>query len=276
MGELFMQTIAIYKNPEKDGADAAEQALVASLSESCRVLTCDEHTLKEMADEADLAVVLGGDGTMLIASKYFAQKGVPMLGVNLGRVGYMTGLEPDDVAQIAPKLLSGDYKTENRMMLKIRAARDGKTIYEGHALNDGVISTVSRMIHLSAQIDKKLVYRFAGNGIIVATPTGSTAYSLSAGGPVAAPDMEVMIATPICPHNMYTRPVLASPDSCVRICIDRAGDGDSELIVDGQPVCSLSALDEVTFEKSDTQAKLIYFKQTGFYEVLYNKLSGRE
>lgn len=271
-----MQTIAIYKNPEKPGAIDAENTLVASLSDKCQVLTDKTHTPKEMADAADFAVVLGGDGTMLIASKYFARRGVPMLGVNLGRIGYMTGLERDGVDGIAERLLSGDYRIENRMMLSVSASRGGKIVYEGYALNDGVISTRSHMIHLSAQIDNRLVYRFAGNGIIVATPTGSTAYSLSAGGPVAAPEMEVMIATPICPHNMYTRPVLASPDSCVRICIDRALDGECELTVDGQPACALAAGDEVTYKKEIRHAKLVYFNKTGFYEILYNKLSGRE
>ena len=161
-------------------------------------------------------------------------------------------------------------------MLSVSVIRNGEKISESIALNDGVISRCERIISISESFNDKLVYSFTGDGIIVATPTGSTAYSLSAGGPVAPPDMHMIITTPVCPHSIHIRPVIASGDTEVKIKLSETEKNAGMLNVDGQNITTLEGGDEVIFRKSSETAKLIFLEEKNFYDVLRYKLSGEK
>ena len=161
-------------------------------------------------------------------------------------------------------------------MLSVKVIRDGKVISESVALNDGVISRCERIISISESFNGKLVYSFTGDGIIVSTPTGSTAYSLSAGGPVAPPDMQMIITTPVCPHSIHIRPVIASGDTEVKIKLSDFENNAGMLNVDGQNITPLKGGDSVVFSRSENTAKLIFLEEKNFYDVLRFKLSGEK
>lgn len=262
-----MKKIAIIPNKSKDDAILVANEILSEFKDFCFMADDDE----KLAVEADVAIVLGGDGTMLRALKRCRK--AALLGINFGHMGYMTSAEKGDAISAVKQLISGNYTVEKRMMLDIFVERDGKYIAQAEALNDGVIARTERILSLSEYFDEELVYNLTGDGIIVATPTGSTAYSLAAGGPVALPDMEVIITTPVCPHAMHIRPVIASSDTSVSVVIEGKRDNRAVLCVDGQNVCSLFSNDKVVFKKSDTEAKLICLEKKNFYDILRYKLS---
>lgn len=221
----------------------------------------------------DAAVVIGGDGTILSVASRCARNKVPVLGVNLGKVGFLTEVEPQDMASAAERLLTGDYETEERMLLKITINDEGGSY---HALNDVVISKPdgTKLISLDLFTDGELVNRYIGDGLIIATPTGSTGYSISAGGPVADPSMSLYIATPICAHMLSARSAVLSADK--EITLRPGGDyADSSAIIttDGERRRFITAADEVRITRSGYKFELIKMGKTGFYNTLISKLS---
>ncbi|MDP4133180.1 MAG: NAD(+)/NADH kinase [Bacillota bacterium] len=268
-----MLNISIIPNYEKAGVQDIINMLRMNFDKECNITVekgCFEEKLSVCADAA---VVLGGDGTILHAAKMCAESKTPILGINLGTMGYMTGADKGNAKEAFRQLLSGDYTVNMRMMLDISVIRDGMVLYKGSALNDGVIFRNVRLLHMSEYIGDQFVYSFAGDGIIISTPTGSTAYSLSAGGPVAPPDMQVMISTPVCPHSIHIRPVLVPADKQVKIVIKQLPEEEAALTVDGQNAMYLKEEDIVLFKKSVLEAGLISLKQLNFYDVLRYKLS---
>lgn len=261
--------IAVIPNTGKEGAQSLAEEILNKYPENCFI-----SDLLNTKEKFDAALVLGGDGTMLRAVKALGD--IPVMGINFGTLGYMTTYEKEEALDAVSGVISGDYNIEERMMLSVLVIRGGEIISESTALNDGVITRCERILSISESFNDKLVYTFSGDGIIVATPTGSTAYSLSAGGPVAPPDMQMIITTPVCPHSIHIRPVIASGDTVVKVMLKDAEGNEGMLNVDGQNVTPLKAGDEVVFRRSEKTAKLIFLEEKNFYDILRYKLSGEK
>ena len=235
-------------------------------------------TLKNTQEElktADLLVCFGGDGTILHAAKDANAFGVPILGVNLGSVGFMAELEQSELSMLS-KLAAGKYTTESRMMLDVAVRRDGKVIFSDIALNDAVLTkgAVARVLELEVYADKALMMRFSADGVIVATPTGSTAYSMSAGGPIVEPTAENMIVTPICPHALSARSVILGRERLVSLKMGRLTRKTAYLSVDGGTAFRLGGGDTVELRVSKSKTRLVRVTGRSFYDILSQKLGG--
>ncbi len=226
--------------------------------------------------EIGVILVFGGDGTMLRALDAFVDSDIPMLGVNLGRMGFLLETEVSELEQAIDMLLSGRYYIERRMMLKVEGYCGGKRI-DAYATNDVSVSRglSQRMIAMDAYVGDVLVDHYIADGLVLASPTGSTAYSLSAGGPIVSPDVPCFVLNPICPHTLTSRPIVLSSDAVVRLKLNMNEMRDGvQLSLDGQSVCEMSNLEEVRIRRSSHDALLIRFpKERNFYELLKNKLS---
>jgi NAD+ kinase len=228
----------------------------------------------EVADKVDLMVVLGGDGTLLAVARAIGERAVPVLGVNLGMLGYLAEISLDELFPTLEGVLAGRLRTETRMRLDVYAERDGREIGGYLALNDAVIArtALSRMIDLKTWADDVEVTTYHGDGLIASTPTGSSAYSLSAGGPLLLPGISAIVLTPICPHTLTQRPIVL-PKAC-RVAIevlDTRG-GEVHLTVDGQVGCELQEGDRVSVCASDRPLQLLVPADRNRFEVMRNKL----
>mgnify|MGYP000932869601 CR=1 FL=1 len=221
----------------------------------------------------DLIVVLGGDGTLLSVARQCAPYGKPILGVNLGHLGFLTDVEVSGLYSAIDKCISGDYSTEERMMIEAVILKNGVEMENYTALNDIGITkgSFSRMIHLKTYVNDEYIDTYSADGIIISSPTGSTAYSLSAGGPICAPDVKLLIITPICPHTLYSRSIIVSQDSTVKITILDENQ-DIILTVDGQQGYKLNLDDEVIIRRSSYHTTLIKTAGKSFFDVLGAKL----
>jgi NAD+ kinase len=228
----------------------------------------------EVAGKVDLMVVLGGDGMLLAVARAIGERPVPVLGVNLGTLGYLAEISPDELFPTLEGVLAGRLRTETRMRLDVHAERDGREIGRYLALNDAVIArtALSRMIDLQTWADDSEVTTYHGDGLIVATPTGSSAYSLSAGGPLLLPGISAIVLTPICPHALTQRP-LVLPKLCrvVISVLDTRG-GEVHLTVDGQVGCELQEGDRISVRASDRPLQMLVPAGLNRFEVMRNKL----
>lgn len=228
---------------------------------------------EELAAWADLLVGLGGDGTLLAVARAAGTRRVPILGVNLGTFGYLTEVNVDEMFPVLERVLAGEARVETRMRLEVIAEREGAEIGRYQALNDAVITktALSRMIDLETRADGAMVTVYHADGLIVGTPTGSTAYSLSAGGPILLPGSDVMVLTPICSHSLTQRP-LVLPDTCVvEITVRTRGD-DAFLTVDGQEGLSLRAGDRVQVRRSPHPVEIVSSPYRTRFDILRAKL----
>ena len=224
---------------------------------------------------ADMMVCFGGDGTILHAAKDAERHRIPVLGVNLGSVGFMAELETDQL-ELLERLVKKDYIMEERMMLDVTVRRGGKTVCRDTALNDAVVSkgTVARIVELSVKADGALIGRFPGDGVIVATPTGSTAYSMSAGGPIVEPTADNIIVTPICPHLLHSRSFVLGGERTVSVILDENSGKTACLSVDGGRAFRLKPGDQVEIRRSRYRPRLIKLTGRSFYTVMDQKLGG--
>ena len=227
----------------------------------------------ESAATADLAVVVGGDGTLLAAARLLGDRQIPIVAINYGSLGFLTEVTLDEMYPALERILSGDVVTEQRMMMDIRVSRRNTQVAGYRALNDVVINkgTLSRMIDLEARVDGQYVSRFRADGLIVATPTGSTAYNLSAGGPIIFPTMGAMIVTPICSHTLSNRPLVLSEGVKIEITLRSAQD-DVYVTVDGQVGLNLRMDDHLVVEKSRVAVRLVAPADKNYFDVLRGKL----
>ncbi len=232
---------------------------------------------EEAFSGADLMVCFGGDGTILHAAKDAQRHGVPVLGVNLGSVGFMAELETGELSQLE-RLAQGKYRIEERMMLDVSVRREGKTLYRDLALNDAVITkgAVARIIDLEVKADGVSVARFSGDGVIVSTPTGSTAYAMSAGGPIVEPTVENILVTPICPHALHARSFVLDSRRSVAARMGKLSRKTAYLSVDGGKAFRLSASDQVELHRSRARARLVRLTNRSFYTVVNQKLGGHD
>lgn len=221
----------------------------------------------------DIALTLGGDGTLLSTGRNFASKGVPLCGINLGRVGFLAEIETDEIIDKLTKIINNNYFIEKRLMLEGVVYRNGEKIFSAEAINDIVVtkSGLSRMIKLKLLIDDILTAEYQADGIIFATSTGSTAYSLSAGGPIINPSLKVMLITPICPHSVNARPLIIDENEEIKLKVS-ARHNDIGLTVDGQIVYPLLPGDLITIKKSLLTADFIRFTDKNYYKTIKKKL----
>ncbi|HYR90473.1 MAG TPA: NAD(+)/NADH kinase [Terriglobia bacterium] len=227
----------------------------------------------QAADRADLAVVVGGDGTLLAAARLLGDRQIPILAINHGGLGFLTEVTLQEMYPALERVLQGQFITEERMMMDIVLTRASMPLASNRALNDVVINkgALSRIIELEVRVDGQYVSRFRSDGLIVSTPTGSTAYNLSAGGPIIFSSMSAMVVTPICSHTLTNRPLLLPPDVRIDIML-RSSQEDAYVTVDGQVGLSLQIDDQLTVEKSKVAVKLVAPFGKNYFDVLRGKL----
>lgn len=227
----------------------------------------------EIDKKIDIAMTLGGDGTLLCIARYVAPHNIPILGINMGHLGFLTEVELSDLYDDLELLKQRNYFIDRRMMLKAQVIRDNKVLKSFLALNDIVITKESfaRLIRLKTFVNNSFVDIYPADGLIISSPTGSTAYSLSAGGPIINPNMELILLTPICPHTLYSRSIIFSKDDIIKVKLLEE-QPKVMLTVDGQQGLQLLPNDEVVIEKSSYNTKLLRFKKRSFYDVLRKKL----
>ena len=221
---------------------------------------------------AELIICFGGDGTILHMAKTATRRGIPLLGVNIGTMGFMAELESTELSRLA-QLATGEYTVDSRMMLDVTVQRDRDIIFHDICLNDVAITkgAVARIVHLSVKCDGVEAMECGGDGIIVATPTGSTAYSLSAGGPIVEPEAESILITPICAHDVGSRCIVASDKRVITVGMVRNARRSAFLSVDGGKAQRLNMGDVATIRKSKLETKLLRLKNTSFYDIVNGK-----
>lgn len=234
------------------------------------VAACPDIRFKEAVD---LIITLGGDGTLLSCARSLAGSGILILGVNLGHLGFLTDLELPDLFPYLDKLLAGEFSIEERMMLAAEVWRQGSLAASFTGLNDVVLSKgpLSRIVMLETHVDNEYLSTYRADGIIVSSPTGSTAYSLSAGGPIVDPGLGVILVTPICPHTLYARPFVLDDRQTVRIVL-KSDYPDIMVTIDGQVGFYLKQGDQIVVGKSPFTTRLVKLRNRPFFEVLRVKL----
>ena len=231
-------------------------------------------TRAELGGVADLVIVVGGDGSILGVSRDLAGSGVPVVGVNRGSLGFLAAIAPGDIEEKFEQILSGDYSIEDHFLLEAQVFRDDVLVSSSTALNDVVVnpSSMSRMMEFDLLVNEEFVYNQRSDGIIVASPTGSTAYSLSAGGPIMHPRLDAVVVVPMFPHTVASRPLVVSGDSTVMVRIIDAAEGAPQLSCDSQINLPLEVGDVVKVGKSEEPLNLLYPAGHSFYESCRSKL----
>ncbi len=256
---------------EKNGYETIISPIYFTEENLCIQKNVNYIPLETAIKKAKLVVTLGGDGTVLKAAKDAAIAEVPVIGVNLGHLGFMTELSEDEIDKVL-LAAKGEYKKSIRMMLDISLIRNGETIYSEIALNDAVISGVVHMVSLEVIRDGKITTKYSGDGIIASTPTGSTAYSLSAGGPLTEPEAENILLTPICAHTRSGFSFVLAPTGKVEIKVKNLHEKKAVLSVDGGKTVALEGGDIVEVRKSDFKTILAHVGTKSFFDIVYEKL----
>jgi NAD+ kinase len=243
---------------------------------------CIDGTLRgvprdSLSDTVDLLIVLGGDGTLLSAARALGGRSVPILGVNLGGLGFLTSVTLEELYPVLEQVVAGDYRTSDRMTLQATVTHDGNVSGPHLALNDAVVnkSAMARMLEFDVYVDNSHVGRYRADGLIVATPTGSTAYSLAAGGPIVHPDLDVLVITPICPHMLTNRPLLIPGFAEVGVDFS-AAEEPAYLTLDGQTGTQIGLNHRVAITKSENKVKLVRPTDKNYFEILRSKLRWSE
>ena len=228
----------------------------------------------EQINAMDLIVSIGGDGTMLKSSKLASKYNVPITGINKGRLGFLTDINPDLVSTALKDIIQGDYQTESRILLDVKLLNKDKESFIGHAINDLVINKTKtgRMINVLTSIDGNYVNSNEGDGYIVSTPTGSTAYSLSCGGPIINPNSDTFLLVPIAPHTLTNRPMVISSSCEIKLEFSDQNDDLIEISLDGEIISEISGGDCIMISKSDSTVEFIHPSQYDYYETLRSKL----
>ena len=234
--------------------------------------TSAQESAQDVIRACDVAVTVGGDGTIIHNAKFAAQYNKPLLGVNLGRIGFVANIEPDELDELK-KLLTGDYRIQRRMLLEITKSRPGDSVTYT-AVNEAVIhrDSLSSMVDISVTVGYERIISYRADGMLFATPTGSTAYSFSAGGPVIEPDMRCILLTPVCPHSLSSRQVVFGEDAVLTARVHKGSHLKCYMTVDGQNYVPVSSDDTVTVKRSPLELQLIILKEKNFYTLLNEKL----
>ncbi|HTU36130.1 MAG TPA: NAD(+)/NADH kinase [Candidatus Acidoferrum sp.] len=281
----MIRTVGIACKPVKDVVCSVVPPLLAWLREhkidalvdietsNCIDAGLDGMPREALADKIDLLLVLGGDGTLLSAARALHGHGIPVLGVNLGGLGFLTSVTLDELYPVLDRVIAGNYRTSDRMTLQATISHDGQLAGPHLALNDAVVnkSAMARMLDFDVYVDQNQVGRYRADGLIVATPTGSTAYSLAAGGPIVHPDLDVLIITPICPHMLTNRPLVVPGTSQVSVDFS-AADEPVYLTLDGQTGAQLGLNHRVIVTRSESKVRLVRPTGKTYFEILRSKL----
>lgn len=286
----MIKTVGIISRPRREDIARVVPPLVNWVQAHGANVVCDSETSnclgsvnaeakkrEELPAAADLLIVLGGDGTLLSAARLAAERKVPILPVNLGGLGFLTTVSQDEIYPILEEIFAGSHRVSERVMLDAEVVRAGNVIRRQVALNDAVLNkaALARIMDLELRVNGEYVTTYKADGLILSTPTGSTAYSLAAGGPIVYPTVEAFVITPICPHTLTNRPIVI-PDS-VSIDIDfKAEDDFVYLTLDGQVGVELSRGDHIRVRKATDKLLLVRPAKKTYYEVLRNKLKWGE
>lgn len=280
-----MRRFLIVTNRTKDTDLSVTKKIENYLKERkaiCDIYDAPEEIPKELiADDLDCAIVLGGDGTILHAITPLVYYNIPILGVNMGTVGFLASVELEDLEKALLALLEGRYEYDDRIMLEGTVYRNGKQIFKAAGVNDIAISRsgFSRIIRFCIWLNEELVDSYGADGVVIATPTGSTGYNLSAGGPVVSPCSDVLIITPISPHSLTSRSIVVSGNETIALQVERIGQNDMEaafITIDGQHGTRLKEKDRIEIKRANVKTRLLKVDRTGFFEVLRSKMGGRK
>ncbi|MHB8482991.1 MAG: NAD(+)/NADH kinase [Nitrospiria bacterium] len=280
-----MKKIGIIAKPFSSEIKKIIEELLNWLNDKKKEVYLDSETASRFTDhpyffnvpllpqEVDLMIVLGGDGTLLSVARLIEGNNVPILGVNLGGLGFLTEINFEDLYPTLEKIFQNEFLVDERMMLKTNVDRQGKKIVHSHVLNDVIINkgTLAKMIKLEIYSNGQFLSSLRGDGLIVSSPTGSTAYSLSAGGPILYPSVDAIILTPICPHTLTQRPIVIPSHMKVEIILKSKDEG-ARVTFDGQVGFSLRLEDQIHIEKSEAKTQLIRSPGLSYFDVLRNKL----
>ena len=241
-------------------------------------ICAESRPLTTIGEHIDLAIVVGGDGTMLHVARNLARYGVPLIGVNLGRLGFLTDISTDYMEDELGRILDGDFKIEERILLEAEIVHRDKVQHVANALNDVVINkgALARLIEFETWVDGEFVSSTRADGIIIATPTGSTAYALSAGGPILYPTLPALVMVPICPHTLSDRPLAVGSDSRIEIVMVGTSRQSSHVTLDGQTNFALHDGDRIRVRRAERPVTLIHPSRRNHYEVLRAKLGWSE
>jgi NAD+ kinase len=229
------------------------------------------ESFEKIGSKVDLVIVMGGDGTMLSVARSLIDHNVPLVGINRGRFGFLTDLRAEDMLEQLDKILSGDFTEEPRVMLTAQVMRDGKLVHDNFALNDVVIKSALRLIELEVTIDHKFVHKQRADGLIISTPTGTTAYALSAGGQILHPNLQAISLVPICPHTLSNRPIAVHSDSLIEITLMQFD--EAHLSFDGQFQVTLEVGDKITVNRAEQTVSLLHPSDYCYFDMLRNKLN---
>src|SRR5271154_6610582 len=290
MQPVHFNKIGMIARPRKSNLDTMGPPLLEWLAKRRITTLYDEETAaslpagstpgrsrEQVAAGSQLLLVLGGDGTLLAAARVAALHGIPILPINMGSLGFLTSFTVEELYPALEDTLAGRYSVSERVMLQVDLERDGKVIETQRVLNEAVINkgTLARMIDVELRIDQDFVCRYRADGLIVATPTGSTGYSMSAGGPIVHPGVESFVITPICPHTLSDRPVVVRDSSSIEVKL--LGHSESVfLTLDGQKGLVLQATDRVKIVRAEKLLRLIQPEKKSYFEILRNKLKWGE
>ena len=279
------QTVALVGKYDNQGMEESVLALARFLkslghtiilacqtAEHFQITEFPKENLSDLAAHSDAVVVLGGDGTMLSIARVLAPHGAALIGINQGRLGFLTDITIDGMFDAVAEILSGQYVAEERILLNALVRRDGKPVFEGTAFNDVVVGKAGtgRLIELEVAINSEFVYSQRSDGLVVTTPTGTTAYALSAGGPIVHPTLEAMALVPICPHTLSARPIVVSSHSRIEIHLTHAD--DARVHFDGQHHFDLKAGDYVWITRASRTVTLLHPHSYSYYDTLRQKL----
>jgi NAD+ kinase len=248
--------------------------LAAITSDPTRELDDATHVdEREVAKRADLVIAIGGDGTLLHAARNVAARNVPLVGINRGRLGFLTDVTPEHLREALNAILAGKYLAERRLTLAAQLGKRAKG--SSFALNDVVLQKgdTGRLLDFTTEVDNVYVNTHRGDGLIVATPTGSTAYALSCGGPIIQPNVDALVMVPICPHTLSDRPLVLPSSSEIRVTLDNAGGSEAHVVCDGESVARMAAGDVLTISLAKQPITLLHPREYNYYELLRSKLN---
>ena len=249
-----------------------EVMLASQTAERLNIQDCPHRNLHDLATESDVVVVMGGDGTMLSIARELASTGAPLIGINQGRLGFLTDITVDDMFDAVAEILSGQYVAEERILLNGQVRRNGERVFEATAFNDVVVGKggSGRLIDLEIAINSEFVYSQRADGLVVTSPTGTTAYALSAGGPIVHPTLEAVALVPICPHTLSARPIVVSSHSRIELTLTYAD--DARVHFDGQMHFDLMSGDHVWITRANRPVTLLHPHSYSYYDTLRQKL----
>jgi len=288
---MKFNTIGIITKPQAETARQTLQSLFEFLNnKDCKVLVdesipeainsfnFEKVSREQIGERCDLAIVVGGDGTILNAVRSLAHAQVPLVGVNVGRLGFLADISPDELEASLEEILSGSYREEQRFLLEMQVVRDNKVIFEGDAFNDVVvhIRDVARMIEFETRINDEFVNHQRADGIVISTPTGSTAYALSSGGPLLYATLDAIALVPISPHTLSSRPLVVDADSQIDVLICNTKEGIAQATCDGHLSVDVHVGDHIKVKRKANKITLLHPKQHNYFEILRAKLHWSE